>query len=500
MPKRPPRHGKSGAGATPPRPLVLAFPQRPGDRTIGSAGAQDANGVEPNDESDESVELDGWISPDLEIDRATKNLARAYARRAEGTSLRDRAAAWRDVERALELDPNCAEAHYRSALMFDLEGSLEAAQAYGRALEFDPTNGHIYLCRASYHGDHGEFGRALADCNRAVQLMPREAMAYASRARIHAGAGNLRAARDDFTRALRCASGDGGLLQERMGVVRRMGDEEATRREIDRVLAIDPTHVGAWQERALHALRTGSLSGALAASDRVLALLGSADPPAHDEYDRYTRAVILLRAGNPAAALAELDVIASREPGNGYFRARRGQCRLALGDVDGALQEYDAAIRCDGNSVDFRIWRARILLRRGDATSLRRAKADVRYAIASEPRVASHRIEMARLHVCAGRRSSARRELDAARRLRYRPPPTRHSRHWLLGVLEQAGLDLGHAAPLTAGDALALRTAIAARPRRASRSTRATSQHAGCAVQPENSRSARDHPHVVRAE
>jgi tetratricopeptide (TPR) repeat protein len=396
------------------------------------------------------------------VARLERELAAALVQRAEHRPpwhVRD---ALDDLRRAAGLDARSAAAHHAiAALVPDDEGAIESAS---RALELEPTNAAYYLTRADCHERRGDEERALADCNRAVQLCPREPVGYVVRARLHEKMGRLREAYEDLSRALRIRPDDGGLLRERVAVLRKLGDEDATLREIDRVLEADPEHHGCRLERVLLGMRTGALEQARADATRLV----RASARDRAAYERYLRAAVLIRMNQPKEALADLVHASATEPLNAYFRARLAQCHLALGAIEEALSGYDEAVSLDPSCVDFRLWRARILASAGGEDALRRAHDDVRHAISLEPEVASHRAERAMVHLGSGRRSLAISELERAvelfakRRACYQP----HARHWLLAQYESAGLDLGHAAPISIRQVRALLASLRARPAR----------------------------------
>jgi Flp pilus assembly protein TadD len=65
---------------------------------------------------------------------------------------KDRQAALREIELALELNPEDAESHnLRGNILVELGRPQEAAQAYRRALEIDPLNSSALLNLQALH-------------------------------------------------------------------------------------------------------------------------------------------------------------------------------------------------------------------------------------------------------------------------------------------------------------------------------------------------------------
>src|SRR5260370_12769552 len=114
----------------------------------------------------------------------------------EGNQLYDRAhyqEALQAYERAIQLDPNFAEAHdARGDALSSLERSQEALAAYEQAIQLDPNYAHAYeqsirldpSCASTYNGegntlyDLNHYQEALAAYEQAIQLDPKLAYAY----------------------------------------------------------------------------------------------------------------------------------------------------------------------------------------------------------------------------------------------------------------------------------------------------------------------------------
>lgn len=99
-----------------------------------------------------------------------------------------------------------------------------------------------------------------------------------------------------------------------------------------------PSDPGAQQQLAGALRVAGDWRGALAALDAAEARGGDADEIAG------TRAAVLLEAGRPAAALAELDHLLERRPDAPGAHLARGRACLALGRTDEAARELGIAV------------------------------------------------------------------------------------------------------------------------------------------------------------
>lgn len=134
-------------------------------------------------------------------------------------------------------------------------------------------------------------------------------------------------------------------------IVERTTDVDANRRDADR-----------WGRLAMAYEANGLLVEAADAYSVALDL--------NDSEPRwpYHRALLLERRGDVAAALADLDRVIARAPTYGPARWRQGFWRLDLGDTDGALESFRAAVRASPDDPAGAIGVARVhLSKREDA-------------------------------------------------------------------------------------------------------------------------------------
>ncbi len=354
-----------------------------------------------------------------------------------------------DLERAIELDPTNCEAYFLLAIT---EQYGREVDLFTRAIQLDPRNAEYYRSRAEALLRDEQPVRALADCNRAIQLAP-NCLGYLERARAFRAMGDLRAALLDYDRSVELGPAF-GAPGERLEVLHELRDEPATLRVLETHLARHPDDVFARAYLALYYYRRRDLPRALAEATKI---------PARDQFDAIAygyvlRCAFLLHLGDVTAALRQIDLALECAPNEGYYRALRGQCLLALGRLDHALAEYGAAIKRYDFEEGFRIWRARIATSLGGARALAMARADLRRVILAAPRVPSHYAERAMIYLKGGNRRRALEDLEQAlalfktSRQRFQP----RCCHYSLELFERAGLDLRHPRPLTCRQVRAL--------------------------------------------
>jgi tetratricopeptide (TPR) repeat protein len=91
-----------------------------------------------------------------------------------------------DYNRAIELNPNLAEAYNNRGLARSHQQDFNGAIAdYNRAIELNPNLAEAYNNRGLTRSHQQDFNGAIADYNRAIELNPNLAQAYANRGFAH---------------------------------------------------------------------------------------------------------------------------------------------------------------------------------------------------------------------------------------------------------------------------------------------------------------------------
>jgi serine/threonine-protein kinase len=113
------------------------------------------------------------------------------------------AAALRDFNRVIELNPGLAVAYRNRAELLAALGRMEEAIAdYSQAITALPEDATLCRARAHAYQRVGDFSRASSDITRAIQLSPRDPDALTQRGNLAAEQGKFDAAKEDFRRAI----------------------------------------------------------------------------------------------------------------------------------------------------------------------------------------------------------------------------------------------------------------------------------------------------------
>lgn len=164
----------------------------------------------------------------------------------------------------------------------------------------------------------------------------------------------------------------------RGGAHRAAGDVTPALRDFEAVLRADESNADALEGRAAILLASGQLDAAEALLSR---LDETGEKPA---IVAFMRGEIAQSRGDFAVAIERYDEAVSREERMAIAFARRGRAKQRLEDIEGALADFDQALRNDPSLVDARAGRCWLSLRQG--RDLSRARTDAETAVANDPR------------------------------------------------------------------------------------------------------------------
>lgn len=227
-----------------------------------------------------------------------------------------------DIEAALQRDPNHAPAYLARGILGAIHAADEAAitaalEDLGRAIELDPTLTNAYLARGEILSNapdyYDEFSpsrdQVIADASAALELNPELLHALLLRANAYGLDDQPDLAHADYSAAL----------------------------------ALDPTNLEALMGRAgISRYGHEDVEAALADYDALIA--------AHPDYfdGRRARSQLLAQQGEYEAARPDVDAIVELAPAEPRAYLYRGQLRLAIGELDEALEDFEQALLIAG--------------------------------------------------------------------------------------------------------------------------------------------------------
>ena len=255
---------------------------------------------------------DGQVIPsgrDLALAAHAGRLVRLFGRRGDLPALMDlgaaayfaglKAEALAACDRALEINPQYAQAHYnRGVVLDDLGRTAEALAAYDRALEINPQDAQAHYNRGVALSALGRKAEALAAYDRALEINPQYAQAHYNRGNVLDDLGRKAEAEEAYRSAIRLAPEDPGMYAGLILLLRLQGRAREALPLAEKRLSLDPENFNVL-------LALASMHRHLGNRDEAARYAAEARPriPADDHYNL---ACLESVCGNVDAALAHL--------------------------------------------------------------------------------------------------------------------------------------------------------------------------------------------------
>lgn len=306
----------------------------------------------------------------------------------------------------IELDVHRAVVAGRLA---DARGRFEeAASAFEEALRMWPDNPDVRYLAALTYQRMGDWANAVLHLREAARQDPPHVPASRDLVEIQQAMGDSDGRAFVLARLLEVDENDVGAIEGLLEEARAAGSREMARQLFYRFSNLPGMRGRAVADAARMAAGNGGPEKGLRAIEAAkidLSVLAHFDAlEAQSEF--------LEELGRRDEALANVDRVITARPGAAVFRTHRAKLRLAAGDLAGAREDADGAIRLDPDSTEALLVRGRILAASGEGSL---ARADFERALSLESSLSEHRaeaaIELARFELAAGEVESGRERL-----------------------------------------------------------------------------------------
>ena len=223
--------------------------------------------------------------------------------------------------------------------------------------------------------EQGHRREAVRALERAARLAPADPETWRKLAAAYRLTGNFDAAAVAAQNEIAASSKSAELLQA--GLALAHNDIPVAERLLKAQLRVAPDDIAALRMLAEVAGRLGRFPDARTLLDHALSIA-----PSFREA-RYNLAIVLLRQHKPAEALAEIEALSADDPDNVAYQNLRAAALASLGDLDGAVADFERAVAARPD-------RANLWLNFGHALKTAGRHADgvsaYRRAITLEPR------------------------------------------------------------------------------------------------------------------
>ena len=298
----------------------------------GDADAAVALGFELMDLEDSRWALESFSN----AIRLSPDNAEAWYCRASLTLDKNLQAAYDDIQQALALDPEMADAHMTRGYLLNRLGQPDAAlSALKHGVDLAPMDADNQAMLGEAFLERQLFQEALTCFELAIKLDSQCDSAYAGRARLF----------DD------------------------LGDLDAALADVQIVLRRDPENIGALQLRGAVMLNRGKIEAATADFERALQHGGSDDRV----HSLVGLALALIKKGAAAEASARLDEAGRIDPQEAEVHYARAALDESRGDYDAAARHIEPALQADDSDVRYHELHGDILAGKGDILAARAA-------------------------------------------------------------------------------------------------------------------------------
>jgi len=218
-----------------------------------------------------------------------------------------------DINRAIRLDPNDADAYLLRGAMYYNKGDNDRTIAdCTEAIRLDPNFARAYVSRGLTYARKGDYDRAIADYTQAIRIDPNNARSYRNRGLAYDIKDDMDKAIADYTQVIRLAPNFAGTYNRRGSAYANKQDYNRAIADYTEAIRLDPNNVGAYNNRAW--------------------------TYAYDMKTNYNQALADI---NQALRLAPNDA--------GFYLDTRGWVYLGMGDYDKAIADFEAVLRINPN-------------------------------------------------------------------------------------------------------------------------------------------------------
>ncbi|NEU77159.1 tetratricopeptide repeat protein [Hassallia byssoidea VB512170] len=272
-----------------------------------------------------------------------------YLKASEKYSQKDYKGAIADLNQAIRLNPNYAQAYYNRGIARDDLGNKQGAIAdYNSAIKINPNYASAYVNRGVVRNELGDKQGAIADYNTAIKINPNHANAYVNRGNVRYKLGDKQGAIADYNSAIKINPNDAQAYDNR-GVVRyELGDKQGAIADFNTAIKINPNYANAYVNRGNARNELGDKQAAIADYNTAIKI----NP--NDAQAYYNWGVVRYELGDKQAAIADYNNAIKINPNYAEAYTNRGIIRYELGDKQGAIADLQKAaelFRQQGNTA-----------------------------------------------------------------------------------------------------------------------------------------------------
>jgi tetratricopeptide (TPR) repeat protein len=192
----------------------------------------------------------------------------------------DKEMAINNYNRAIELNPNYAEAYLNRAESYYQLGNYDRAIIdYTEVIRINSYNGSFYIWRGEALTRLGDYDRAILDYNEAIRINPHDYICYVWRGDLRSRMEDYKGAIEDYSLAIDFASSNhddslsiyvlDSVYFNRGNARYQLGEYQRAIEDYSQAIQINPNYAEAYLKRAIVYYKTGDYQSGINDSDRA---------------------------------------------------------------------------------------------------------------------------------------------------------------------------------------------------------------------------------------
>jgi protein O-GlcNAc transferase len=259
----------------------------------------------------------------------------------------EHALAVRQIDAALEINPNDAFAHCnRAAALVQMRSPGAAVASYDQAVALKPDFVEAFNHRGNALQDLKQFDAAAASYDRAIALKPDYSEAFNNRGVALQALHRFDSALASFDRAIALRPDYAEAFNNRANVLRELKQYEKALANYEQAIKLMPRYAAAFNNRGVALLELERLDEALASCNHAIAL----KPDDAEGY--YNLGSVLRRLNRFDEALESFQQAIALKPGHAGAYNNRGLVLQDMKRPDEALGSYDRAIAIEPDDAE----------------------------------------------------------------------------------------------------------------------------------------------------
>lgn len=249
-------------------------------------------------------------------------------------------AAIEDYTKAVRLNRNLNDVYYNRGLAyFELQDYPAAIEDYNQIIRLNPNDGDAYYKRGRAYFEIKDYGKAIEDYTEAIRRNSNNEVSYINRGLAYSAAGDKQAAIADYTQAIRLNPQSADAYYSRGRARFFLADYQGAMSDYSEAIKIKPDYGEAYSNRCGAYLNLSQYQKATEDCTKALEL-NQKDMVAYEN-----RCIAYYNLQQYPKAIEDCTQSISLNPNNYKVYSNRGLAKAAAGNKAGAIDDFSQAIR-----------------------------------------------------------------------------------------------------------------------------------------------------------